>query len=260
MKSRIIILGICVLLSACGLGKRSENPSAIDENASENIFITNLKTQNYGKIQQIKSGNRFYFLGKFDASSLPSAIRGLPTESEIGTLSLEFEDEIYTDKYDGEVRSVFIKREQEIKATVYVIKDNDSPNQITFAIKDDDLAKQVRVHEESLTVKSSPKEYCYRTHFYIKQLVDKIAVLDQDALCNPSGICAISVRMDWPSSRDVPGTYNLNERPVQVVNSCLDTQTYYSVTETRINRSIPKVAVVNLNSSFLNTKMIHFDL
>lgn len=250
MKTKVVIFGICALLSACGVGKRGGNLGEMVKNrATGTVPLKNQKASNYQKIQSFQADTQYLVLGSTEINSVPEEISSLPSESEIGTLTVEFEDEIYSAQYDGEVKPVYKKRQQQIKPTVFIIKDSSNPGQIYFVLKNNELAKEMMVKEMPITVRSAPTEYCYKVHFFIKQLVDKVAVLDQDAYCNAAGICAISVRVDTPSPHDVPGTYNLHERPIRVGHSCLETQIYYAVEEVKVNRSIPKVATILVSES-----------
>lgn len=259
MKTKVVIFVLCNLLAACGMGKR--DGEKVKENVTGIVQLTNHKASQYQKIQSFQSDNQYLVLGTVDMASVPEVIRSLPSESEIGTLTVEFEDEIYASKYEGEVRPVFKKRQQEIKTTVLMVKEKTNPSQLYFVVKNNESANELRVREVPLTVYSSPREYCYRSRFFIKQLVDKIAVLDQVAICNPAGICNILFRYDWPSSHDVPGTYNLNARPVQVANQCLETQIYHEVEETKVNRSMPRVATIKVSEEISKTELkLTFDL
>ena len=194
-----------------------------------------------------------------DASSVPTEIRGLPSESEIGTLSVEFEDEIYAEKYDDEVKPVFKTRQQEIKTTVYLIKESGSPAQVSFVIKDDEFGSQVSVRETPITVASSPVAYCSRARFYLKQLKDGEAILEREADCYPSGLCNVAFRIDSPISHDEYHVYPY--RGAEESPACLEFQLNYTVHKTEVNRFVPKVATVVLDAEISKmVKTIKFDL
>ncbi len=260
MKSKIVILGICTLMSACGAGSKRGGMQSTQENVSGSLYLKNLSPQTYGKVQQLKSGNQYRFLGTFELSSLPESMRGLSGESEIGTLSVEFEDEKYLDKYSSEVIPVFRKRQQEVKTTVFLLRSDSLSNQFSLAIKNDGNENVLNVQEESVAVKSSPKKYCKQTHFFTKILADGMTVNDQTKTCNPLGFCTVEIYNGYFKKFDSV-EYNLNTHAGLFPNKCDGYEDDYSVTENKLNRSTPMMATIRINGELvkLSTKLI-FDL
>ncbi len=279
MKLKIVVFGICCLLSACGFGKGGRNFQSVDskkeskpeqrnevKSASETMFLSNLKSQSYAKLQQEGSGSQYYYLGSFDLTGLPEELKQLPSESEVGSFTIEFEDEIYEEKYSGEVRSVFKKRQEEIKTTVYLLKESDSSNRVVLAVRDDGSIQQIQGSETAVKVQSSPRDYCYRFHLFPKQIVDTTSVSEQDVLCDAQGMCNVLFNIirggrGFSYASAELHSYNMAADPWELPRKCLDYQTYYSVTETKMNRSVPKIAIVELKEDLVKSvKKMSFEL
>lgn len=268
MKTKVIVFGLCALMSACGLNKRGTEAVRETTKAEEStqapitgtLLLSNQNLNQSKKIQSFQSGSEYLILGTFDPADVPVAISALPSETEIGTLTVEFDEETYSSRYEDDVRPVLKKQQREIKTTVLILKEKFNPEQIHFVIKNDEAAKSVRASEEAITVHSSPKEYCYRARFFIKQIVDKVAILDQIVTCNASGICAISVRYDSPRTQDVAATYDMNANPQRLPIQCLEMQTHYSMEQEQMNRSIPTAATVTVFEKISKELKLVFEL
>ncbi len=195
MKTKIVILGVCALLSGCGGSKRGEG------NVHGSINLSNLKVHSYSKAILNVAGEEYYSLGSFDVSELPDEIKKLPPGSEIGTLAVEYQDEVYALEYTGEIKPTVSNRTEETMATVYILKESGSTQMLTLAVKKNENLKLSEI-SETVSVKHSPKPYCAKARFFLHQVADKVAVLDQLAGCYPNHLCDVNLTVEIPAFRD----------------------------------------------------------
>lgn len=251
MKSKIVVLFVCVLLTACGMGKGSRHAGSEGvSNAAESTALINLLDQGQAREVQMASGLGYRLIAAIHPNVLPE-LNQIQDESEIGSLRLKFEDRIYQSQYSGAVVPTIRDRTENSKTAVYLLKTQGNTNLLYLAVKSDQLSK-LESKTAKIQVKSNPKPYCSRVQIYLNQIEDGLAIPDQQAICNTSGECSAFIEFRLVGMKKAP--FIFKAYAPQASFRCIENSVDYQTAETKTNQYQLKLIEVELFQEFAKTK------
>jgi len=274
MKTKMIVTGLCLCLSACGNNRsapvvqesKTASPvipvvqaiPAVPAISYGNLDLKNLSPQSYNQARLSFAGAKYYDLGTFDVGQLPTALMALDSGTQIGTLTTVNQDETYSSQYESLVEPVYSERMFDTKRPVYLIKNSKNTSQVILALEDDGQSGSIKVDELPIEIKSSPREYCSRIQVYETHITNsQCGYPTQVASCDADGNCNALVHCGEQSNSNVSHSLSIG----YARHSCLGNDIHYDVTETKTNRSTPKSAIVQVSSDYSKiVNQLKFDL
>jgi hypothetical protein len=176
-------------LTGCGRHQKSTEEQTSIESQNSIELENELQNDESMKLQSTPIGNTYYFFGATKISNLPQEFKSLPSGTEIGTVSVQYENSIFHEQYLDKVLPEVNFETYRTNESVFLIK-NKSNQEAYFAVSNQN-GKLFETQTTSVQVQSKPRKYCSKLSIQFKYLSHDtdVYVKDQVANCYSSNEC-----------------------------------------------------------------------
>jgi hypothetical protein len=268
MKKQLAILSLMSLeLMACGVHRQMDAKNTL--NASDQQSVLEVKASDVsGEFKQLNADNllkRYHIIAKIKDSDLPESFKKLPSESQIGTLSLTQQSTIYQAEYEENSATPIVQSsvlEQAIPTLIFNFNSHRTyylgvPIEYAKKFQKILLPISVQVHRVSSYCSNMYVAYSRRGSFYMKE---------QNSPCDLMQNCKIRLHFEASACGwFCAAGYHDQTRQLQFLydfgGRCTQWRNVYERTETQVNESVPEHGRITLSqqaNSLLNQILVRF--
>lgn len=255
MKKQLVILSILSLVGlGCGVHRQAESKNSLNTNDQRTVLEVRASDL-VDEVKQLNAENllrRYHIFAKIKDSDLPESFKKLPSESQIGTLSLTQQSTVYKAEYEEKSATPIVQSSVLEQAIPTLIFNFNSPRTYYLGVPIE-YAKNfqkilvpisVQVHRVSTFCSNVYMAYNRRGAIYMK---------DQNSPCDMHQRCKFRLHFDKSACGGLfcgGGYHDLTDKIDFLYDfggRCTEWRNVYARTETQVNQHVPEHAQVTLS-------------
>jgi hypothetical protein len=255
MKQYLVILAlISAGISACGMHRPAGAKDQLESSEQRAAFEVkaSLLTDEIKQLNAESLLGRYYFFAKINPSEIPQALRGVSSESPIGTLSLIQRSTVYRAEYEENYAKHEVQKSAVLKDIPVTLFNFNQSNHVYLAVALEHAKHfqknahpvSVQVHKVDAYCSKLSVAWTHRGPYYMK---------DQQVSCDAAQRCFLRLHYEKSVCPGLfcGGGYNDIYRPISFVyefgGKCFEWKGIYERTETLVNQYDPEHAIVTMS-------------